>query len=110
MHESSVAISFGALLAGTMMVIVGQEYNDTLRFNDNIFFYAILPPIIFSAGYNLKRKKFFQHFNYISLFGIIGTLVAFGSFSLLNYTMFEIFPFTKYNPRTGDYHPFKLTL
>jgi len=69
-----------------------------VKFDDNLFFYAILPPIIFSAGYNLKRKKFFQHFNYITLFGVVGTFVAFLSFSVLNYLLFELISFDKYNP------------
>ncbi len=81
-----------------------------MKFDDNLFFYAILPPIIFSAGYNLKRKKFFQHFNYITLFGVVGTFVAFLAFSGLNFLLFEIFAFEKYNPETGVYSPFKLTL
>ena len=59
MHESSVAIASGAFIAGGMRAIMGESFSNSVKFDDNIFFYAILPPIIFSAGYNLKRKKFF---------------------------------------------------
>lgn len=34
--------------------------------------------MIFSGGYNLKKRKFFQNFFYISLYGVIGTIVTFG--------------------------------
>jgi len=40
--------------------------------------YALLPPMIFAGGYNLKKKNFFQNFSYISLYGVLGTLVTFG--------------------------------
>jgi len=109
-HESSVAIASGAFIAGAMRAILGESFSNSVKFDDNIFFYAILPPIIFSAGYNLKRKKFFQHFNYITLFGVVGTFVAFLSFSVLNFLLFELISFDKYNPNTGEYSPFKLSL
>ena len=51
---------------------------DDYDFNEEIFFYALLPPMIFSGGYNLKKRNFFKNFSYISLFGALGTLTAFG--------------------------------
>ena len=83
-------ISLVALLLGF------SDFNDTVRFDDDVFFYIALPPIVFAAGYNLKRKKFFQHFNYIALFGILGTFVCFTVFSFLTYYAFELIPMTKW--------------
>jgi sodium/hydrogen exchanger-like protein 6/7 len=42
-----------------------------------MFFTFILPPIIFAAGYNLRRRSFFKYFLYIFLFGVLGTIVTF---------------------------------
>lgn len=46
-------------------------------FDNEVFFTLILPPIIFGAGYNLRRKFFFKYVFYILLFGVIGTIVNF---------------------------------
>jgi sodium/hydrogen exchanger-like protein 6/7 len=42
-----------------------------------MFFTFILPPIIFAAGYNLRRRSFFKYFLYIFLFGVLGTIITF---------------------------------
>ena len=36
----------------------------------------ILPPIVFSVGYTIKKPQFFQHLLTIAFFGIISTLLA----------------------------------
>lgn len=46
-----------------------------------MFFYFVLPPIVFAAGFNMYRKKFFENFRNIILFGVFGTLVAFFAYA-----------------------------
>ena len=50
---------------------------DFEEFDEEIFFNLILPPIIFSGGYNMRKAYFFDNFRYISFFGIAGTIVHF---------------------------------
>ena len=50
-----------------------------------IFFYYLLPPIIYSGGYNLQKKRFFKYFYYISIYGVISTLLSFGCTAVLTY-------------------------
>lgn len=54
-----------------------------IEFDTSVFFYFVLPPIIFSAGYNLRINEFVDNIGYISLYGFFGTFISFISLSLL---------------------------
>lgn len=56
-----------------------------MKFDSEVFFTFILPPIIFAAGYNLRRRSFFKYFLYIFLFGVVGTIVTFSIVTPLTY-------------------------
>lgn len=47
-----------------------------LFFPNNIFFMALLPPILFNSGYQLQRELFYRHFSPIALYSCLGTCVA----------------------------------
>ena len=57
----------------------------TVNFSEEIFFYGLLPPMIFAGGYNLKKEDFEKNFKYIFLFGFLGTIVSFGAIFGLTY-------------------------
>jgi NhaP-type Na+/H+ or K+/H+ antiporter len=42
-----------------------------------VIFSYLLPPIILAAGYNMKRKFFFNNVSWVALFGFAGTVVNF---------------------------------
>jgi NhaP-type Na+/H+ or K+/H+ antiporter len=50
---------------------------DFIQFNGQMFFLFVLPPILFAAGYNLKKRGFFKYGIYIVLFGIFATIITF---------------------------------
>lgn len=87
-HESSFSCIVGFVLGGILKAITGS----VVVFNGDLFFFMILPPIIFSAGYSLRRKKFFQNIHLIMLFGIGGTIVNFLLIALGAFYFWSIFP------------------
>ncbi len=60
-----------------------MEPERPIQFDPEIFFTIILPPIILAAGYTMQKEQFFSNFKYISLFGGLGTIIAFITLTFL---------------------------
>lgn len=58
-HEASLLVLIGIVVSYTSHAMGYTDFNTFMTFDANFFFYFILPPIIFAAGYNMKRKIFF---------------------------------------------------
>eukprot|EP00250_Pteridium_aquilinum_P002547 c12767_g2_i1 orf=1-912(-) len=88
-NESTTSIVLG-VCAGMIVFIKSSGQNShTLNFNEDLFFYYLLPPIIFNAGFQVKKKQFFQNFFAIMLFGVIGVFI---SFAIITITCSLLFP------------------
>ncbi|KAM1754920.1 hypothetical protein ACFX12_007320 [Malus domestica] len=75
-NESITAIIIGCI-TGTIILLVSKgKSSHILRFNEELFFIYLLPPIIFNAGFQVKKKKFFQNFLTIMMFGVIGVFIS----------------------------------
>nr|AIA82923.1 NHX1 [Gentiana rigescens] len=76
-NGSIVALIIG-LSTGTVILLTSKGKNSRLlEFDEKLFFICLLPPIIFNAGFKVKKKRFFRNFLTIMLFGVLGTLISF---------------------------------
>ncbi|KAL9259778.1 Sodium/hydrogen exchanger 1-like protein [Drosera capensis] len=81
-NESITALLLG-LASGGIVLLVKKGYSSKLLvFNEELFFIYLLPPIIFNAGFQVKKKQFFKNFSTILLFGVLGTVISFCLISL----------------------------
>lgn len=75
LHETSAAIFVGFLVSLTAELSGNEELVNKVHFDDDLFFYICLPPIILATGFNMKKKNFFRYIKPSLLFGIVGTFV-----------------------------------
>jgi len=54
----------------------GIDLESKATFDPELFFNIILPPIIFNAGYHMKRKHFFKNFGTIVTYAFVGTTIS----------------------------------
>ncbi|KAL7590831.1 hypothetical protein Lser_V15G35597 [Lactuca serriola] len=75
-NESITAIIIGCVVGTIILIISNWKSSHFLRFDEQLFFIYLLPPIIFNAGFQVKKKKFFQNFLPIMLFGVTGVFIS----------------------------------
>ncbi|XP_031554888.1 sodium/hydrogen exchanger 6-like isoform X2 [Actinia tenebrosa] len=67
------------------------ELEQKAVFDPEIFFYVLLPPIIFYAGYDMKKRFFFRNIGAILAYAFAGTTISCGVFGLTVYAYKMIF-------------------
>ena len=89
-HETGFIIMFGMLISWVVYQFDSHEEANKLvfQFNTEIFFDLALPAILFSAGFNMRRKEFFKNFVNIVKFGIFGSLFTFVFFVFFTWVLF----------------------
>ncbi|KAI4369420.1 hypothetical protein MLD38_017860 [Melastoma candidum] len=76
MNESITSLLIGLCTGVIILLTTGLKSSHLLVFSEDLFFIYLLPPIIFNAGFQVKKKQFFRNFSTIMLFGAIGTLIS----------------------------------
>ena len=78
--ESSVAIVAGVAFGLVLSRLPKQAPEDEpfWVFSPDVFFYILLPPIIFEAGYSLQRRLFLRNLGPILTYAVVGTLISTG--------------------------------
>eukprot|EP00294_Goniomonas_avonlea_P002964 CAMPEP_0114557692 /NCGR_PEP_ID=MMETSP0114-20121206/9969_1 /TAXON_ID=31324 /ORGANISM="Goniomonas sp, Strain m" /LENGTH=498 /DNA_ID=CAMNT_0001743003 /DNA_START=16 /DNA_END=1515 /DNA_ORIENTATION=- len=69
--DGSAAVVLGMIAGGILRAI-----EQPVSFDEKFFFNFLLPPIIFFAGFSLKRRQFFRNLSSILLFAYLGTIIS----------------------------------
>lgn len=100
-HEASYITFVGFVISLAAYCSHNNMIQENIIFDDNVLFYFCIPPIVFASGYNMRRKRFFQNFQNIMIFGILGTLVTYMFFAGLTLWIHSYGWMKMYDSTTG---------
>ena len=92
-HETGVVIIVGIIISGILDIMNTEKIG---AFNPHVLFEFGLPMILYAAGFNMRRRRFFDNINNITMFGILSTVVCFLILSALTVVVFNAGLITKY--------------
>ncbi|GAV87256.1 Na_H_Exchanger domain-containing protein [Cephalotus follicularis] len=98
-NESITAIIVGCICGAIILLLSKGKSSHILRFNEELFFMYLLPPIIFNAGFQVKKKQFLQNFITIVLFGVVGVFISTIIISAGSWWLFPNFGFHGLTPQ-----------
>ncbi|KAM7133669.1 sodium/hydrogen exchanger 9 isoform 2-T2 [Molossus nigricans] len=81
----------------------GNAILEKMTFDPEIFFNILLPPIIFHAGYSLKKRHFFQNLGSILTYAFLGTAISCMVIGLIMYGFVKAMVYAG-QLKNGDFH------
>lgn len=76
LSESAGSLLVGVVVGGMARFAVGDENLNLFEFQPEVFFFFLLPPIIFEAGYSVDHKGFVANIGAIALYSFFGTIIS----------------------------------
>jgi NhaP-type Na+/H+ or K+/H+ antiporter len=74
--ESGVTVVLGVVLGLVFAKLMPGEVAAAAVFNQEVFYFVLLPIIIFESGYSLDKAPFRDNFLAINVFAIFGTVIS----------------------------------
>ena len=103
-HETGVIIIIGIIISCLLEWWTGNNLM-LISWSNEIFFFVLLPLIIFATGYNMRRDKFFENITNIVKFGVVGTIITFSIYFSLTYGFFHFIP-NNYDKNITFWNPY----
>ena len=72
-----MAMLIGFLVGLITFFAFNTKFQTAINLSDSVVFFILLPPMLFSDGFNLPKRRFFQNIFYINIYGVIGTIFNF---------------------------------
>ncbi|KAL5199129.1 hypothetical protein ABZP36_002641 [Zizania latifolia] len=88
-NESITALIIGLCTGVAILLTTKGKSSHIFVFSEDLFFIYLLPPIIFNAGFQVKKKQFFRNFMTITLFGAVGTMISFFTIAIAAIAIFS---------------------
>jgi len=74
--EAGCGIIIGIIVSFIVYRFMNSSVEALIQFNPEFFFVNLLPPIMFEAGYNMKRQPFFRNIGGICVYAFVGTTIS----------------------------------
>ncbi|XP_062856525.1 sodium/hydrogen exchanger 6a [Trichomycterus rosablanca] len=91
----------GEISSNEVSEVQDNEMLRKVTFDPEVFFNILLPPIIFHAGYSLKRRHFFRNMGSILAYAFVGTVISCLIIGSLMYGCVTLMKFT--GQLSGDF-------
>lgn len=108
-HETGIVIVLGIFFA--YLISISGKKVMSAEFSPHVLFDFGLPLILYSAGYNMRRRRFFQNINIITVFGVLATVICFIILTGLTTLAFQkdlIYKFDKAEDGEWTHVPFQV--
>ncbi|KAA8910100.1 Sodium/hydrogen exchanger family-domain-containing protein [Sphaerosporella brunnea] len=95
-HETVVSIFAGMFVGLIIRATAGEYLQSLVKFDYQIFFNVLLPPIILNSGYELHQANFFRNIGSILTFAFAGTFISAWTLGIIIY-IWSLTPFEALN-------------
>lgn len=89
--------TFGYVFRGEVTDVSTRQLDQKATFDAEIFFNIILPPVIFHAGYSLKKRHFFRNIGTIMSYAFLGTTISCVVIGGVMYSFIQLMPLLKFS-------------